>query len=161
MAGPTALNLTLSIVPEHNPEQDSEHDPASGFASQTGFEREMLDLMRALDAADLKNLVFITTDVHFAATLRYAVDADGDGDMLYFHEFVTGPLSAISVPPQSQDELDPTLNPTLLYAEGELFNFGFVRVQEQKDGRVHLFADVRGEDARIRPGSEVDLAPQP
>lgn len=138
-----------------------EHDPEAGFASQTGFERELLDLMHALDAADIKNLVFVTTDVHFATTLRYAFDADGDGDVLHFHEFVTGPLRAISVPAKTQDELDPTLTPRLLYAEGEVFNFGFVRVHEQTDGLVHLLADVRGEDGRIRAGSEVDLTPQP
>ena len=45
--------------------------------------------------------------------------------------------------------------------EGELFNFGFIQVQEQKDGRVHLLADVRGEDGRVREGSDVDLTPQP
>ena len=144
------------ITPQHEPESGAE----SGFAAQTGFEREMLDLMHALDAADIKNLVFVTTDVHFAATLRYAVDADGDGDMLHFHEFVTGPLRAISLPANIQAELDPTLTPTLLYAEGEVFNFGFFRLQEQADGLVHLLADVRGEDGRIRAGSSVDLPPQ-
>ena len=131
------------------------------IAFQTGFERELFDLLRVLDAANVQNLVFVTTDVHFATSLEYAVDADGDTDMLHFHEFVTGPLSAISVLAKTQEELDPSLNPRLLYAEGELKNFGFVRVEEQSDGKVHLIADVRGEDGVVRAGSQVDLVARP
>ncbi len=131
------------------------------IAFQTGFERELFDLLRALDAANVQNLVFVTTDVHFAASLQYAVDADGDTDMLRFHEFVTGPLSAISVPAKTQQELDPSLNPRLLYAEGELKNFALVRIEEQAAGQVHLLAEVRGEDGVVRVGSKVDLVARP
>ena len=131
------------------------------IAFQTGFERELFDLLNTLDAANVQNLVFATTDVHFAASLQYAVDADGDTDMLRFHEFVTGPLSAVSVPAKAQHELDPSLNPKLLYAEGELKNFGLVRVEQHTDGQVHLLAEVRGEDGLVRVGSKIDLVAQP
>lgn len=128
------------------------------FSSQTGFERELLEFVKFLDENDISNIVVITTDVHFAATIRYEVDANGDGDKLIFHELVTGPLNARRwVPPSS---LDPTLNPVLLYAEGGIFNFGYVRIEEGSEGMVDLVADVRGEDGQPRPGSLLKLVPK-
>lgn len=129
---------------------------ANGETDQ-GFEREALDLLRFLDAEDVDNLAFVVTDVHNAQNIRYSLDADGDGDQLVFHEFVTGPLSAVKVP---AGPLDPTLNPTRLYTEGDRFNFGHYRIRETADGQVHFQAEVRGEDGETRPGSEVDLAPR-
>ena len=129
---------------------------ANGQTDQ-GFEREALDLLRFLDAQDVDNLAFVVTDVHNAQNIRYSLDADGDGDQLVFHEFVTGPLSAVRVPP---GELDPSLSPTRLFAEGGLANFGHYRIREAADGQVHFQAEVRGEDGTTRPGSQVDLAPR-
>jgi len=40
----------------------------------------LIELLRSLDAANVRNLVFVATDVHFAAQIRYAPDLDGDGD---------------------------------------------------------------------------------
>jgi alkaline phosphatase D len=131
---------------------------APDFSAQTGFERELLGLARVLDARNVKNLVFVVTDVHFAATIRYAVDADADGDQLVFHELVTGPLNAVRGPAPTQAMLDPTLGPTLLFGDGPLFNFGYVRIARAADGRVHLIADVRDETGAPRAGSHLDLA---
>ena len=101
--------------------------------------------------------MFVTTDVHFAQTIAYDVDADGDGDRLVLHELVCGPLNAVMAVPRP---LDPAANPTSLYAEGGLFNFSYVRVARQADGRVHLVADVRAANGVPRPGSQLDLTPQ-
>jgi alkaline phosphatase D len=129
---------------------------ASGTdAAGTGFERELLDLLRYLDQRDVRNFVFVATDVHFAQSTRYRIDADGDGDALVFHEFLSGPLSAMPLSPRA---LDPTLNPTVLYAQRGVSNFAYLRVRRQRDRRVHLVADVRGGDGRARPGSVVNLA---
>lgn len=126
-------------------------------AEPTGFERELLRMLSEIDAANPKNVVFVTTDVHFAQTIRYDVDADGDGDRLILHELVCGPLNAVRGAPRP---LDPAANPTSLYAEGGLFNFSYVRIEPQADGKVHLVADVRGADGVPRPGSHLDLTPQ-
>ena len=126
-------------------------------AEPTGFERELLRMLSEIDAANPTNLVFVTTDVHFAQTIRYDVDADGDGDRLVLHELVSGPLNAVRAAPRP---LDPAANPTSLYAEGGLFNFSYVRIERQADGKVHLVADVRGVDGLPRPGSHLDLTPQ-
>lgn len=129
---------------------------ASGTDSAgTGFERELLDLLRYLDQRNVRNFVFVATDVHFAQSTSYRIDADGDGDPLVFHEFLSGPLSATPLSPRA---LDPTLNPTVLYAQRGVSNFAYLRVRRQRDRRVHLVADVRGADGRARPGSLVDLA---
>ncbi|MFQ5791961.1 MAG: alkaline phosphatase D family protein, partial [Acidobacteriota bacterium] len=86
------------------------------YSSRTGFERELLDLVTFLDAEGVRNVVFVATDVHFAMSLRYEIDADGDGDRLLFHEFLSGPLNA--GPRPTPLELDPTLKPVILYGEG-------------------------------------------
>lgn len=126
-------------------------------AEPTGFERELLGMLSELDRINAENVVFVTTDVHFAQTIAYNTDADGDGDRLVLHEFVSGPLNAVRAAPRP---LDPAANPTSLYAEGGFFNFTYVRVERQSDGHVHLVADVRGEDGLPRPGSRLDLTPQ-
>ena len=123
----------------------------------TGFERELRDLLLSLDRNNVKNVVFVTTDVHFATTIRYQTDVDADGDMLVLHELVSGPINAVRGTPGA---LDPTFNPTALYAEGNLFNFGYAHLARGSDGRMHLLADIRGEDGQPRPGSAIDLTPE-
>ncbi|HEX9734365.1 MAG TPA: alkaline phosphatase D family protein [Thermoanaerobaculia bacterium] len=130
------------------------HFEGTGFAERTGYERELRRLLAALDAADVEGVVFVVTDVHFAMNLRYAADVDGDGDPLVFHELVSGPLNAVRAagPPR----LDPSFRPVILYAEGDLFNFSYVRV-ERRGGEVALTADVRGADGAVRFGSRLEL----
>jgi alkaline phosphatase D len=141
---------------------------APGFAAQTGFERELLDLLTFLDDHRIKNIVIVVTDFHLAANIRYEQDFNGDGDALLFHEFVNGPLSAGANAAPTQRFLDPTLKPTLLYPlggaypDGIRFNFGFVRIREDPtDGLAHFVYDVRRiADGLPRPGSFVDLTPR-
>jgi hypothetical protein len=85
--------------------------------------------------------------------------------MTEIHEFVSGPLSAfrLGVP---FPELDETFNPSLLYGEGNVFNFGYIRIEDGRDnevednGKPHLIADIRDENGIVRPGSTLDLRPQ-
>lgn len=130
----------------------------SEAAAQTGFERELLDLLRAIDAAGVRNLVFVTTDVHFAAELRYARDFDGDGEPLVFHELISGPLSAVRIGVPSFDQ---TLEPEVLYAEGNFFNFGTVRVVRTEGGRPGLRVDIRDERGVPRPASVLEIPAAP
>jgi alkaline phosphatase D len=123
----------------------------------TGFERELRVLLAELDRANVHNMVFLAGDVHHARELRYNRDYDGDGERLLFHELITGPLAAERNLPRT---LDPTFGPIQLYAEGGIFNFGYVRVGVAADGRAHLSADVRDETGAVRPGSALDLAPE-
>ncbi|MFZ0557131.1 MAG: alkaline phosphatase D family protein [Nitrososphaeraceae archaeon] len=149
----------------------SGNDTAS-FSYKTGFEREFHGLLKYLDDNNVKNIVFVTTDVHFPANIRYEVDANNDGDKLVFHEIISGPLSAfrfgtpggVPIP-----QLDTTFEPQILYEEGGIFNFGYVRIQSMgeddddvNDGidKVHLVSDIIGEDGVPRSNSHLDIAPQ-
>jgi alkaline phosphatase D len=124
-----------------------------GYDSWVGFRRERDALFRFLDRRNVRNVVFVVTDVHFAQTIRYSVDADRDGDRLRFHELVNGPLAAIRLSPVA---LDPSAGGTSLYAEGGIFNFGYLRVSR----RGRLTYDVRDIDGKPRPGSRLVLAPR-
>ena len=128
------------------------------YSSQTGFERELLDLLRSLDGRGVRNVVFLSGDAHQALNIRYEIDADRDGQALVFHEIVAGPLS--SSPGRAEPQLDPTLNPTLLYREGGFFNFGYARVERDGDGIAHFVTEIRGEDGEPRAGSRLDLTPR-
>ncbi len=132
---------------------------SSPEAARTGFEAELLDLLRSLDAANVRNLVFVVTDVHFAAQIRYEPDLDGDGDRLVFHELISGPLSAVRT--RSVPVLDSTLAPVILYGEGDIFNFGTVRIGGEGAASPRLLTDIRDEEGRIRPGSALELRPEP
>ena len=132
------------------------------FSSKTGFERELTEIMKFIDDNDIKNVVFVTTDVHFPATLKYSADVNGDGDPVNVYEIVSGPLSAFrfGIPGAPLPMLDPTFQPTILYVEGGISNFARIQIQKQNDGNVHLTADIIGEDGHARVGSHLDLVPQ-
>jgi alkaline phosphatase D len=139
----------------------------NNYSYYTGFERELTDLLRFIDEQSIKNIVFITTDVHFPASIRYNFDLNNDGNMTEIYELVSGPLNAIrlGVP---FPVLDGTFNPSLLYGEGNIFNFGYIRIEDGRgeedenddNGKPHLIADIRDENGVVRPGSMLDLIPQ-
>jgi alkaline phosphatase D len=139
----------------------------NNYSYYTGFERELTDLLRFIDEQSIKNIVFITTDVHFPASIRYNFDLNNDGNMTEIYELVSGPLSAIRLGVPSP-VLDETFNPSLLYGEGNIFNFGYIRIEDGRgeedendgNGKPHLIADIRDENGVVRPGSMLDLIPQ-
>ena len=131
------------------------------FSKRTGFEHELLDWLTFVDRENIENMVVVVTDVHFAANLRYDLDLDGDGDRLLFHELINGPLNAYKLPvPPKPDE---TLKPIILYAEGGIFNFSYVRLEEKatESGKaVHLIAEIHDDKGEVRFGSRLELAPR-
>ena len=126
-------------------------EQANEAAERTGFERELLGLLRELDAAHVRNLVFLSTDVHFAQISRFSLDLDGDGDPLVLHEVIAGPLSAGASPAVTPD---PTLHPDVLFAEGGLFNFAYF-IADRQGGEPTLTVEIRGEDGKVRPGGKL------
>ena len=144
----------------------------SNYSYYTGFERELTDLLRFVDEHNIKNIVFLTTDVHFPVFFKYNFDLNNDGNITDIYELVSGPLSAsrtISLADASRlgapfPKLDGTFNPSILYQEGTIFNFGYVRIEggmeNEDNGKPHLIADIRDENGTVRPGSLLDLTPQ-
>ena len=110
-------------------------DGWANFDQNTGFENELLEILRFMRDQGIDNSVWITTDVHFAEDFRY-VPFPQDPDFVV-HELVTGPLNAGIFPTTN---VDPTLNPQVLfgpapaafptnYAQANAaFNFGTLEI---------------------------------
>jgi alkaline phosphatase D len=140
----------------------------NNYSYYTGFERELSDLLKLIDEQNMKNIVFITTDVHFPAFIKYNFDLNNDGNTTEVYELISGPLSAlrtVSLADASRLGLpfpksDGTFNPSILYEEGNIFNFGHIRIENGDNAKPHLIADIRDENGIARPGSMLDLIPQ-
>jgi alkaline phosphatase D len=124
------------------------------------FVRERNDLLKFLDDNNIKNVIFITTDVHFPANIIVDQDPNNDGDRIILYEIVCGPFAAITYP--TIIPIDPTINATYIYHENKIFNFGYLKVQkhENDEGKAHLISEIRDQDGLLRPGSHLDLRPQ-
>ena len=116
------------------------------FDGRTGFAYELLDILRFMHAHNIRNHIWISTDIHFVAAVRYRPFRDDP--TFQFYEVDTGPLNA-GVFPKNEWELDTTLNPTLLFrypddadpsrgyaAARSWFNFGVMRVDEHGSARI-------------------------
>jgi phosphodiesterase/alkaline phosphatase D-like protein len=78
------------------------------------FSLERADFLKLLDDNNIRNVVSITTDIHFPANILVNDDFDDDGDKLKLHELISGPHSAI---PLGEDtRFDPTINYAVKYA---------------------------------------------
>ena len=118
-------------------------DGWANFDQTTGFERELLDILRFMKEQGIENSVWITTDVHFAEVFRYRPFAEEPSFTV--HELATGPLNAGIFPNR---DFDPTLNPERLFFYGpdsasavtswaeakRWFNFGTLVVN--REGRL-------------------------
>jgi alkaline phosphatase D len=120
-------------------------DGWANFDQTTGFEHELLDILRFMQSRGIDRSVWITTDVHFAEAFRYRPFA-GDAGFIV-HELVTGPMNAGIFPTRAFDD---TLRPEVLAFVGpesaeairswedakRWFNFGTLEIQ--RDGALAL-----------------------
>jgi alkaline phosphatase D len=89
------------------------HDGWANFDLDVGFERELASIWRAFRDAGTKNVVFVTTDVHFATGFTYHPFPESPDFTI--HELTGGPLSAKFLPNR---DVDPSFNPERLYFFG-------------------------------------------
>lgn len=81
-------------------EKESLHTPrgcdnwATDGKSRLSFTRERAEFMKFLDDHNIKNVFFVTTDVHFPANIVINEDPNHDGKRLVLYELVSGPLAA-------------------------------------------------------------------
>jgi alkaline phosphatase D len=122
-------------------------DGWANFDQATGFENELLGILRFMAEHGIDNSVWITTDAHFAEAFRYT-PFPGRSDFAV-HEIVTGPLNAGIFPIRN---VDPTLNPEVLFFHGpaspadvtsweqakQWFNFGTLEVGARGDMRAEV-----------------------
>jgi alkaline phosphatase D len=88
-----AADMPLGVVVAHQPGRheavaNGDHGPARGR------EIEIANLLRTLKANRVKNVVWITADVHYCAAHRFNPEAAATKDFDPFWEFIAGPAHA-------------------------------------------------------------------
>lgn len=97
------------IVPDGNTNFEN---LANGDGPPLGREQEMADLLRFIKANKIKNVVWLTADVHYAAAHYYNPAKAQFTDFNPFWEFVAGPLHAGTFGP---NQLDNTFGPEVKF----------------------------------------------
>jgi alkaline phosphatase D len=85
---------------------------ANGNGQPKGRELEAADLLRFIRQRQIRNVVWVTADVHYAAAHRYDPERAQFKDFLPFWEFVAGPIHAATGPPAP---LDDTFGPEVRF----------------------------------------------
>jgi alkaline phosphatase D len=85
---------------------------ANGNGPPLGRELELADLLRFMKTNKIRNVVWLTADVHYAAAHFYDPEKAQFGDFDGFWEFVAGPLHAGTFGPGT---LDDTFGPQLKF----------------------------------------------
>jgi alkaline phosphatase D len=111
-ASDATWKVIVSSVPLSVPtgSLDTGRDGWANLGTDGGFERELVGLLEVFQRAGVRNLVFLGTDVHFAAVFRYAPFAAAPD--FRFLELISGPLNAGLFP---NPRFDPTLGPQRLF----------------------------------------------
>jgi alkaline phosphatase D len=138
--------VIVSSVPLSIPTGANGRDGWANVDEQTGFEYELLDILRFLQAHGIYDHLWIATDIHFAAVFRYTPFHDDPAFHVY--EIDTGPLHAGVFPKR---EFDPTLRPKRLFihpksvdasqgfeAAKSWFNFGVMRINQDGGMRIEI-----------------------
>jgi alkaline phosphatase D len=136
-----AADMPLGLVVQHDAARGwGSEAVAQGDGPALGRELEIADLLRFIKQNGVRNVVWITADVHYCATHRYDPARAQFQDFAHFYEFVSGPLHAGGFGP---NPLDNTFGPEVVFTrnpgrrtnapptEGGLY-FGHVRI----DGRT-------------------------
>jgi alkaline phosphatase D len=118
---------------------------------QTGYEHEFAKLSTFITDNKIKNVYFVTADVHFADIIEYDPDHNGTVD---YRELISGPIGAAMGQPSA---LDPTFGPKRLYAEGGFFNFGVIKINPE---RKQITAEIRDENGRVHFHIDFPIEPQ-
>jgi alkaline phosphatase D len=110
---------------------------ANGDGPPLGREHEVADLLRFIRERNIRNVVWVTGDVHYAAAHHYHPERAQFKDFLPFWEFVAGPLHAGTFGPGALDNtfgpelrfssVRPGMEPNRPPSEGLQF-FGLVRI---------------------------------
>ncbi|WP_028922083.1 alkaline phosphatase D family protein [Pseudonocardia acaciae] len=113
-----ASDMPIGIqVKDGNTAWEAVANGAAGVAS--GREAEIAGLLRSLKQRAVRNVVWLTADVHYTAAHRYsperAAAAGGFTEFDEFWEFVSGPLHAGA---GAAGELDPTFGPEVAFVRG-------------------------------------------
>lgn len=84
---------------------------ANGDGPPLGRELELADILSFLHREQVKNVVWLSADVHFAAAIKFEPSRARFKQFDPFWEFIAGPLHAGTFPPA--EPLDPTFGPNM------------------------------------------------
>ena len=128
-----ANDLPLGLVVPDGPvneESLSNHDDGAPL----GKELELAAVLSAFKRNRVKNVVFLTADVHYCAAHHYSPERAAFTDFDPFWEFVAGPINAGSFGPNA---LDGTFGPKV-----EFFKAGAYANQSPRSGTSQFFGHV-------------------
>jgi len=137
---------------------------ANGEGPPLGREHDIAELLRFIHHNDVRNVVWLTADVHYTAAHYYDPAKARFADFRPFWEFVSGPLHAGTFGPNA---LDPTFGPQVMYQkappEGQrnlppsagLQFFGDVRINGPSGVMTVALRDIEGSEL-----FNVDLEPE-
>ena len=138
---------------------------ANGDGPPRGRELEIASLLRFIKRQGISNVVWLTADVHYAASHFYDPNAAVFSDFHPFWEFVSGPLHAGTFGPNALDDtfgpqvrfcsVPDDLKPNRPPSDGLQF-FGVVRIDAQTRTMTVSHRNQQGETLW-----SVDLAPNP
>ncbi len=125
------------VVPDGAVNQESVSNRDAG--TPLGKELEIARVLAAFKRHRVKNIVWLTADVHYCAAHHYAPERAAFGDFDPFWEFVAGPINAGSFGPNA---LDGTFGPEVVY-----FKAGAYANESPRSGENQYFGHVDlGED---------------
>ncbi len=104
-------DMPLGLIVRDGP-RDFEAVANADDGPPLGRELEIADLLRTLQQRRVRNLVWLTADVHYAASHHYSPDRARFQDFDPFWEFVSGPLHAGTFGPNA---LDRTFGPEVRF----------------------------------------------
>lgn len=155
-------SVPLSIPTGWPPEAG--RDGWASFDGKTGYREELQRVFDLVAAAKPRNIVFLTTDVHFGSGFSYRPLAEDESFQLW--EFVAGPLAAGLYPKREFDSsfgaerlffFGPAEEdtPATYAAAKKWFNFGFVEVAA--DGKLSV--TLRDVEGKVVAGQVLTPAP--
>jgi len=137
-------DLPLGIIVPDGKAQESIANRDHG--APLGRELELARLLKAFKDNSIKNIVWLTADVHYCAAHHYSPERAAFKDFDPFWEFVAGPINAGSFGPNA---MDMTFGPEVVFTKaghyanqsprtGESQFFGHVELDEEDTFTVSL-----------------------
>jgi alkaline phosphatase D len=161
-----AADMPLGLIVYHDfANRSGSEAVAQGDGPPLGRELEIADILRFIADNNIRNVIWITADVHYCATHLYSPDRAQFQQFQPFYEFVSGPVHAGGFGP---NELDNTFGPEVIFSkvppegrqntapsEGIAF-FGHVKIDGRTGEMVVGHRDLSGaalHETRLQPES--------
>lgn len=107
-----ASDMPLGLIVEDGDDGEHFENSSNGDGPPLGRELEIAGLLSAIKRRSIRNVVWLTADVHYTAAHRYDPGRAKFSDFDPFWEFVSGPLHAGTFGPSA---LDDTFGPQVVF----------------------------------------------